>query len=271
MIHYRDIVNGLRMLDVDPYKPLIVTASADAFGEIRGGVETLLGSLLSVFDAVMMPTFTFSPMLVPMVGPENNAMEYGSAGNANRTAEFFRSDLPSDPNMGELSEALRRHEDARRSIHPLLSFTGVNVDTALDSQTLQEPLAPVRKLTDAAGWVLLMGVDHRQNIALHYAEALAGRKQFVRWALTRNGVRECPQIIGCSQGFEAVAPYVRSITHEVQVGDACVRALPLQGMVSLVSELVRRQPQALLCNDPACAMCAAVRRAVPARQRQPEL
>jgi aminoglycoside 3-N-acetyltransferase len=62
---------------------------------------------------------------------------------------------------------------------------------------LDDPLAPVGALAEENGTVLLIGVNHTVNTSIHYAEKIAGRKQFIRWALTPQGVRECPGFPGC--------------------------------------------------------------------------
>jgi aminoglycoside 3-N-acetyltransferase len=77
------------------------------------------------------------------------------------------------------------------------------------------------------GWVLLFGVDHTVNTAIHYAESLAGRKSFVRWALTREGVRQCPGFPGCSNGFWQAKQYLEPITKHVSIGSADVSAIRL--------------------------------------------
>ncbi|MEA4910254.1 MAG: AAC(3) family N-acetyltransferase [Chloroflexi bacterium] len=258
-VSYREIVSGLRQLNLNPSRPVIVHASLSSFGEVRGGVETLLGALLGSVEAVMAPSFTYKTMLIPETGPENNGLAYGSGKDANRMAEFFRPDMPADPLMGVLPEALRKHPAARRSGHPILSFCGVNVPAALAAQSLAEPLAPVRVLYERDGWVLLLGVNHTVNTSIHYAEQLAGRKSFTRWALTLNGIRECPHFPSCSLGFEAAAPLFSGITHTVQIGDACVQALPLQAMVTRVVQYLKKDPAALLCSDAQCERCNAVR------------
>ncbi len=260
-LSYRELVQGLQRLGIPAGKPVIAHASLKAFGEVRGGAETLLGALLSVFPRLMMPTHTYQTMLIPEDGPENNAIRYGSGRDQNAMAVFFSPNLPADALMGVLPETLRKHPQAKRSAHPILSFAGLRVEDALAAQTLNEPLSPIRVLEEAEGWALLLGVDHTVNTSIHYAEKLAGRRQFVRWALTPAGVVECPGFPGCSLGFEKAASLLQAVTRETTLGGAQVRALPLVEMIGLLVAALREDPLAFLCDDPACERCAATRRA----------
>ena len=259
MIGFREIASGLRSLGLDPARPVIAHASLSAFGEVRGGAETLLGALLSSQRAVMMPAFTYKTMIVPEVGPPNNALMYGGGENPNRMAEFYHPDMPVDRLIGAVAEALRRSPLARRSSHPILSFTGIGVDDALDAQTLAEPLAPIGKLVEERGWVLLLGVDHTVNTSIHYAERLAGQASFVRWALTPEGVVECPSFPGCSQGFQALGPDLEGVNRRARAGNATLQAVPLVALMERVRSRIANDPLALLCNSESCLRCNAVR------------
>ncbi len=263
MITFREFVHTFRDLGLNPGQPVMVHASLSAVGEIRGGVETVLGALLSMSEGVMAPTFTYRTMIIPEVGPENNAMDYGSGKDLNRMAEFYRPEMPADPLLGALPEAIRKYPGAKRSNHPLLSFSGIHVDEALKAQTLQEPMAPVGVLARQNGIVLLIGVNHTLKTSIHYAERLAGRKQFVRWALTPQGVRECPGFGGCSDGFEQAAEYLAPFTTTGKVGSATVRAIQLKPMIERLTDLIKKQPLALLCSK-ADARCESVRRSLNA-------
>jgi aminoglycoside 3-N-acetyltransferase len=263
MISYRDLVQGFRQAGVTANRRLIVHAALSSFGdEIRGGSESVLGALLSVSGGVMAPTFTDKPMLIPEEGPPDNAIIYGSGRDSNKMAEFFTPEMPADPTMGTLPEAIRRHPESLRSLHPLLSFAGVSVDSAIDAQTIIEPLTPIGELTRLGGAVLLIGVDHTVNTSIHYAEALVGRKQFVRWALTPRGVRECPGYPGCSEGFAQANGFLDAITTRAQVGQAVLRLIPLEPMIAVLVGLMREQPTALLCSHDDCERCNAVRQSV---------
>lgn len=262
MVTYRDLLKGLSQLDLGSGKPVIAHASLSAFGEIHGGAETLLGALQGVSSGVMMPVFTSRSMLIPRDGPADNALVYGSGYVENCMAEFFSPNMPADQIMGVTAETLRCQPAARRSSHPLLSFTGIHVDTALQSQTLQEPLAPIRVLAEQEGWVLLLGVDQSVNTSIHYAEKIAGRKQFLRWALTPHQVAACPGYPGCSDGFQQAEAQLAAIVRQVQIGPARVQAFALQTMLEILSILIHYQPLVLLCSRPQCARCDAVRKSM---------
>ncbi len=225
MLTFRELITGFRKLDLDPSNPLIVHASVTAFGMIQGGAETILGALMATAETLVMPAFTYKTMLIPEIGPADNGLNYGTGYASNRTAQIFDPYRPVDKLMGALAEALRRHARSRRSLHPILSFTGINAVRALNAQTYAEPLAPIEILVDQQGWVLLLGVDHTVNTSIHYAERLAGRKQFIRWALTQHGVRECPGFPGCSEGFQEIAPQLEQVSRRVQIGAALVEAV----------------------------------------------
>jgi aminoglycoside 3-N-acetyltransferase len=271
MLSFSDMISGFRRLGLDRQKPVIAHASLSAFGEVHGGAEALLGALIRSTGGVMMPSFTSKTMLIPEDGPLDNGLEYGSGKDINRLAEFFRPDMPADRHMGIVSETLRRHPNAHRSNHPCLSFTGINVDAALQAQTLYEALAPVRILEEMRGYVLLLGVDHTSNTSIHYAEKLCGRKQFLRWALTPAGVASCPGYPGCSDGFIKADPYLAPITRQIMLGKAVIRLLPLQAMVEILANLLRKDPLALLCDRDECERCNAVRFSIEQAEIPPEM
>ena len=258
MLTFRDLLSTFRKLDLGQ-APVIAHASLKAFGDVQGGAETVVGALVAAFSAVIMPTFTYKTMITPETGPANNGITYGSGQDSNRMAEFYRPDMPADELMGIVPETLRKHPKAQRSNHPIYSFSGVNAETALQAQSLDDPFGPIRVLTDSSGWVLLLGVDQTVNTSIHYAEQLAGRRQFIRWALTPKGVIECPRWPGCSQGFNQISPRIEAFTRKLGGGQAQIQAIPLQDLVTTVKDMIAEDPLALLCFDIGCERCNAVR------------
>jgi aminoglycoside 3-N-acetyltransferase len=254
----RDLERGFRDLRLGK-APVVVHASLKAFGHVDGGADTVVEALVRSFPAVLAPVFTYKTMVTPEVGPEKNGIVYGSRQDANRMVEFFTPDMPADPLMGIIPETLRLHPKAQRSGHPILSFAGIGADPFLDAQTLAEPLGPLKALEKAGGWVVLLGVNHTVNTSIHYAEKRSGRRTFVRWALTPQGVRECPSFPGCSAGFGAIAPVMERHTRRVIIGDAAVQAVPLNMLFKVVKERITKDPLALLCQQEDCARCNQIR------------
>ncbi len=84
------------------------------------------------------------------------------------------------------------------------------------AQSLKAPFAPISVLATKGGWVLLLGVDHSVNTSIHFAEKMAGRRQFVRWALEENKIIECPSFPGCSNGFNQLEMPVSGMTVQGQ-------------------------------------------------------
>jgi len=240
---------------------VIVHASLRALGKIDGGAEALLQVLLASTRGVMMPTFTYATMVIPESGPPGNGLTYGSGRDLNQMAEMFDPLMPADKMMGTLAETLRRHPEAARTQHPILSFAGVRCEDELRLQTLEQPLAPIEALYKQDGWVVLMGVDHTANTSIHLGEYLAGRKQFVRWALTPAGIVECPRFPGDSRGFRAIEKDMRPDTRVAQLGRARVHAMPLRKLVGQVERRLTAEPLALLCDHSDCERCNDVRRA----------
>ncbi|CAG0996541.1 SPbeta prophage-derived aminoglycoside N(3')-acetyltransferase-like protein YokD [Anaerolineales bacterium] len=250
--------NGFSQLGLK--KSLVIAhASLKSFGHIEGGAETMLEALLDSVHGVIMPTFTYKTMLNPEIGPPRNGMTYGSETNLNKMAEAYHPGMRADKTMGILPETLRKHPGAKRSMHPIQSFAGIHADAILNTQTIFNPLAPIGALADEDGWVLLMGVDHRVNTSIHYAEKLAGRMQFIRWALLRDRVVECPGFPSDSEGFESIAPFVEKYTRRVEIGNAVLQAVHLRSLIRVVVDQLKENPFALLCTRPDCERCNAVR------------
>lgn len=260
-ITYYDILKTFRALDIDSASPVIAHASLSVFGWIHGGPQIMVGALLASFSRIIMPSFTYKAMVTPEIGPPNNALEYGNHRDANTRAEIFQPDMPADRLMGIIPETLRTHPKARRSCHPILSFTGINSEQALNSQTFDDPLAPIRILAEQQGWVLMIGTDHRTNTSIHLAERLAGRKQFVRWAMTESGIIQCAGFPGCSEGFQAIEPDLRrtGALRAVRLNSGEIYAIPLQVLIEAVQQHLHADPSALLCDYPNCLRCEATR------------
>lgn len=265
MITYRDITAALTELGLRRDIPVIAHISISRMGSVRGGLNTVMGALLATVDNVMLPTFTYSTMIIPESGPEDNDLVYGTGHEANLEASVYAFDLPADREDSEAGEALRRYPHTFRSNHPFFSLTGLGLDAALVSHPADDPYAPVRALGELGGWVALMGAEAADIFSLHYAEQLAGRKQFTRWALTADGIQAVPHFPGCPNGFHKVFYYLQDELHRIQVGEREWFAMQLDVLLDTAIALIREDAFALLCNDLHCTRCNLVRDAIKAQ------
>lgn len=265
MITVRELLAGFGSLPIRG-QAVIAHGSFKSLGQVQGGPRVVVDALIKTCGSLIMPTFTYQTLVTPLVGPPNNALDY-AAEDAKRRRDAqgtldalpFRRDLPADEEMGSLAETLRRHVSAKRSFHPILSFAGVNADFALERQTIYDPLAPIGALAEKNGWAVLIGVDHSVNTSIHYAEKLAGRKQFIRWALARRRIIQCPGFPGDSSGFNEIAQYLENDVETVTIGEARVQAVQLNRLIDRVKLLIKTNPLALLCERSNCPRCNAVR------------
>ena len=268
VVTYRALVRSLRELRIAPGQPVIVHRSLRAFGRVQGGADAVVGALLEVFESVLVPTFTYKTLVVPEIGPPNNAVQYGNHTDRNKMAEFFYPNMPADKLMGQIAETLRQHPEAYRSGHPVLSFAGVNVRKYLEKQLLDVPFAPIAAMVDDDGWVLLMGVDQTSNTSIHLGERLAGRKTYTRWALMSDMVVRCGNFPYCSDGFNAIQSLMDPFARKVRIGTATVQAIPLRELIETTRQLIQADPTALLCNRTDCQSCNTIRSEIfNARQR----
>lgn len=273
MLSYRDISTALEDLGLNRSTPVLAHIRTAEIGEIKGGLNTLMGALLGTIDNVMMPAFTFSTLVIPESGSPDNDIAYGSGQQSNLNASVYSFDLPSDMPDHEAVEWFRGYPGVYRSDHPVFSFTGLGLDIALVNHPVEDPYGPIRVLRQMDGWVLLMGAEPSANFSVHLAEQLTNRKQFTRWALTANGICEIPHYPGCPEGFHKLNYYLQEELHTAEVAGKTWQAARLDTVIHVASALMRDDPFALLCNNIECPRCNLVREALKAqyaRQWRPE-
>lgn len=235
---------GFRGLGLESGSRVVVHSSLSSLGYVEGGAETVVDALL---DAV---------------GPDGTVV----------VPAFTRYDEPYDPDespstTGAITEALRRREDAVRSPHPTKSIAAIGPDAdslVADHEPSNSlgPASPLHRLIERDGQILLLGVDHTANSAIHVAERLANvpyRDQVATTETRIEGSVESVEVnrVHCSRGFEIVRPLAEhaGIVARGEIGAANARLLDGTALISLVVELLEADPGALLCSVPDCDRC----------------
>lgn len=215
--------------------------------------NALLSSLLETTGGFFTPTFTPKALLPIDFHPVHTKAD------AKTLAKSFTPSMPADEAFGSFPELVRGHSKAKRSLHPVLSFAGIRADSALHTQTVREPYSPIATLAEEDGVILLIGLDQRVNFSIHYGEKLAGRMQFIRWAMTENGVVECPNFPGDSEGFNAITLTLKPFTRQTEVDGIIIQAIPVNELLKAIVNKIHEDAYSLLCGRPDCERCEAVR------------
>jgi aminoglycoside 3-N-acetyltransferase len=267
----QDIMNGLRALGFDASSAVIVHASLRSFGYVDGGALAVCRALAAACGTLVLPASSWHLTGVPappgLRRPDNAvsmAATWQEFDAAVARAVPYSADLPIDRALGPIPETARRALPHRRSPHPLLSFLaiGQHADHVLAAQRLDWPLGPLEALADLGGDVLLLGVTHASNTAIHLAEQRLGRSCFWRYAKAHDRVwMELPNIPGESGGFDDIEPGLLPATQEIQIGACHARRVAIADVLTVATRMILDNPAALLreSSDPDSRYTAALR------------
>ena len=248
-----DLERALWKLGLDGSSDAICHSSLSSFGNVVGGASGIVKALGNAVRTVVMPSFTYYTLVWPAGERSADWPQFlGDDGPP------FTSASPVSRDIGRVSQALLELGDSSRSMHPALSFVarGVMADEIIKVQTLTHPYAPIGVLYALDAEVILLGVDHRSNTAMHYGEYLSGRPMLERFANTPQGaVRTFYP--NCSAAFNPIERHLTSL-RSADVGKATVCVMRVRDVVNTTRRLVERDPFALLCSYSHCR-CSAVR------------
>jgi aminoglycoside 3-N-acetyltransferase len=260
-----DVERALRELGLGAESHVLIHTSYKAIGGVEGGPEAVVRALVGTVATLMMPAFSSHRTAVWDARGlfEHNAYPTAPPEDWDGTAEPFTYDTPANPTMGIINETFRRSYPVVRSANPMVSFVAHGAlaeELCGGPGTDVDAVEPIRRLMDAGGEVLLLGVTHTNSTAIHLAEQLAGREQFVRYAMTPDGVRAA-RSGGCGNAFDELQPHVAHLERRATLGKAALRCYALRPYVEAARKLIERDPCALLCD---CDRCRAHKARVPA-------
>lgn len=244
-----------------PGSPLMVHASLRSFGNVEGGAETVVDTLLDEGCTVAVPTFSDYFEIAPPehLRPKQNGWDYSrDYGVPATTEQIYSPDSRIiNANMGAVPTAINERQDRCRGHHPINSFAAVGPLAAelIRCQSPEDVYAPIRALAAADGYVVLMGVGLDRMTALHLAENLAGRTLFYRWAVGSDGEAILARIGSCSNGFPRLDEALAPIESRLTVGKSLWRVFPLGRAVEVAASAIRDDPDITHCSRPDCLLC----------------
>lgn len=152
-----DLINDLKTLKIDSKGTLMVHASYKSIGDVIGGVDTVLDSLMEYMSEglLVLPTHTWR-----YINSDNQLFDV----------------VNSPTNIGILTECFRKREHVLRSYHPTHSVAAIGKDAfefIKDDHKFDTPCnrgSSYGKLLDRHAEILLIGVDLRRNTYIHGIE-----------------------------------------------------------------------------------------------------
>jgi aminoglycoside 3-N-acetyltransferase len=236
-------------------------SSLRSFGWVEGSAATVVNAFVVEGCTLLVPTFSDAFFVHPL--PEQrsrrNAWDYARprppAAGADRV--FTPAALDVDRDMGASPAAVLATPGRVRGNHPLMSFTAVGplAEALIAGQAPDDVYVPLARLTEQSGFILMIGVGLTEMTFLHYAELLAGRRPFLRWANGPDGRPMMVQYGGCTNGFDNFEPVLASLARETVIGASRWRAFPARETLAAAVAAIRRDSEITACAE-RCSRCA---------------
>ncbi len=225
--------------------------------------QILTDSFLEKGCTVLAPAFSYEFEAYPTddLRPVNNGAgdySYFSQQKYKDMAPFTTdSKKMSTYDIGYFPEYLLHRDESIRGYHPTNSFVSIGKDANefVKHQTEIDVYAPFRYLLETDGYVLLIGVGLDTATIIHYAENLAGRNLFIRWAKDVNGKTIPTQNGGCSDGFPNLDETVSSIERKIIVGGSTWRIFKARDLVDFCAKKIKNDPMITHCGKINCDRC----------------
>jgi aminoglycoside N3'-acetyltransferase len=239
-------------------QPLCVHSSLRSFGQVEGGAVTVVRALLDEECTVLVPTFslTFSIPPPPDMRPPRNAWDYDHP--IPDPLGVGRSYTPETNEvggwLGVIPATVLKMEGRVRGNHPLNSFSAVGplAHELVDRQAPDNVYAPLERLAELGGYVVLMGVGLTSMTLIHLAERMAGRTMFRRWANDIDGAAMMVEVGSCSTGFDRFDPVLAPFERRTMVGDSSWRIFPAGPALEAATQAIRDDPTITHCGKADC-------------------
>jgi len=247
----RTLIQDLRSLGVADGMTLLVHTSMSALGWVAGGPQAVVAALLAAVGddgTLVMPTHS-TGLSEPSLWRNPPVPESWWSIIRDETPAFDE-DLTPTRLMGVIAEGFRTYPGVRRSGHPQVSFAarGPYAGLVIADHSFDRPLgdrSPLGRLYDLDGYILLLGVGHENNTALHLAEYradYAGKEWVTQGApVMIDGERQWvtfEDLEGDSDDFAAIgeAFAAAGLERRGQVGSGEGRLMSVRDLVDFAAE-----------------------------------
>ena len=258
-IGYNDLICTIDRLELEG-RPVCVHSSLSSFGFLEGGAKTVVQAFLDKGCTLLAPTFTYiyTVPAPPRRQYSRNGCSYGQSPDERDVKTLFTVDSTEVSNeMGAIPKAVASWKGRQRGYNPINSFSAVGplASRLVSAQSPQDVFEPIRALADLDGEIVLMGVGLIRLTAIHYAEQLASRVPFVRFAKGLDGSVIDVSVGSCSDGFDRFDHVLAPVERRATVGKSLWRVFPAKDALLLCTKAILDDPQITRCADRSCLRC----------------
>lgn len=254
-----DVTAGIRRLGLDGL-PVCLHSSMRSFGPLEGGADALIDAFLAEDCTLVVPTFSWQAHAAKPPAeatlPGRNAFDPARASDGNGPPFTTWSTRIDADAMGAIPATVLKRTAHARGNHPLCSFSTIGPLAApiAARQNGEDVFGPLAELAARDGLVVLAGVGLTRMTLVHLAEQLAGRRMFVRWALTSAGVVPV-RSGGCSEGFWKLKPALDPVTRQTTVGFSRWHVFNAGEALDRARRAILEDPEVTRCGDADCTRC----------------
>lgn len=258
MITQTQLENDLRCLGLSEGDIVHVHSSLRNIGRTPDGPDTVINAILSVLGKS-------GTLAVPA-----HSMNYPGCVDE----PFDRKNSPGFQ-LGIIAETVRKRAGAARSGHPTHSTAalGYKAHYLTDTHCLHDPFdkdSPMYRMYESNAKVLLLGVNHNRNSAIHLADSILNtaynhityNENWANYALMYtddNRIVKVPQtnFPGHSGAFLLLEGlfYYNKLVKYGMVGNAVSMIMYIKDIVDFTIDILKNDPEFLLCHDRACPCC----------------
>ena len=245
MLNHKQLLDGFRQTSVKPGDTIIVHTSYKSLGGVEGGADTVMDvmrELVGTRGTVLFPAFNFQSW----------------------TETHYFDVLETPSKMGMITELARLRPDAKRSPHPIYSFSvwGARADefAAADDVEAYGPNSAFAHFHKSNGTIVSIGLDFNSTFSMHhYIEYNVGcdYRRIKEFSGIYVGYDRVPRVKTYSMFVrlnERYKTYINpgmdellaaGVIKEVQVGAAKVHFATANDFYDNMSVIVREHPEKL--------------------------
>lgn len=268
MTEKKDIREFIRRNNIEN-SVICLHSSLKAFGQVKNGANDVIDAFIDSGCTLVCPSFFYFSAAFPQAEYRQNGMDYESVRNNSSGISFpgiSYEERPEqiDKSMGIIPRTLLTYPQTLRTKNPMNSFcvhgpmaeslvNGKSANIVRNVYSAYPVYKNIFQNPAVKAFIVLAGVDFSSCTPIHFAEEVAGKKPFRRWAVFHSRIIET-ELGSCSDAFENLRPYLQNLEKTDTAGNAVMRIYPFNDFITKAAETIVQNPRLTMCSSN-CGRC----------------